>query len=240
MQLLGKDPLRSPDARRRVGVVFERPVLPDSLPVRELLEYASRIHGASKSMVDEAISIAGLEGHEWKRFNMLSAGLKQRAAIAHAMVAEPEVIIADEPTSNLDPVERARILELLARLNQEKGLTILVSSHVVSEVLRVSTRLAVMGGGRVRAQGRPEEVLGGFKRARIRSSDPGLLAEDLSRAGFEARVLGVSVEVPLDGPGGAERLFKALSAAVSRGIVVYGVDLVEAGLEEVLSGEGPS
>ncbi|MEB3860741.1 MAG: ABC transporter ATP-binding protein, partial [Desulfurococcales archaeon] len=140
VELLGVDPLRSPRARRRVGVIFERPTLPDSMPVRELLEHAARIHGSGRGMVDEAIEVAGLGGHEWKRFSMLSAGLKQRAAIAHAMVADPEVLIADEPTSNLDPVERARILELLARLNSERGLTILVSSHVVSEVLRVSTR----------------------------------------------------------------------------------------------------
>ena len=234
VELLGRDPLVSPDARRGVGVVFERPTLPDSIPVRELLEYAARIHGTGRRAVDEAIAVAGLEGHEWKRFDMLSAGLKQRAAIAHAMVAEPEVLVADEPTSNLDPVERARILDLLAGLNARMGLTILVSSHVVSEVLRVSTRLAVMGAGRVRAYGRPDEVLGGFKTARVRASDPGLLARLLEDAGYSVRVHGVSVDVALEGPEGARRLFAALSRV--DGVRVYSVDLVEPGLEEVLGG----
>ncbi|MEB3860740.1 MAG: hypothetical protein GSR84_00790, partial [Desulfurococcales archaeon] len=70
----------------------------------------------------------------------------------------------------------------------------------------------------------------------VRSSSPEVVAEDLSRAGFEVEVLGVSVEVAVDGPGGAGRLFRALSALASRGVTIYSVDLVEPGLEEVLSG----
>ncbi|MEB3774630.1 MAG: ABC transporter ATP-binding protein [Desulfurococcales archaeon] len=235
VELQGRDPYRDPRSRHGVGVVFERPVLPESLPVKELLMAAARIHGTSKDQVDEAIAESGLEGHEWKPFNALSAGLKQRAAIAHALVSDPVLLIADEPTSNLDPLERAKILNLLVELNARRGLTVLVSSHVVSEVLRVSQELVIMSRGRVRLRGPPEEVLGGLNIVRVRTSDPESLWKLLSSAGFEARVSGLNVELDVDGAHG--KLFKVLSAAASQGLTIYSVDFVEAGLENVIGGE---
>jgi len=123
VSLMGRDPFHDPRARERVGVVFERPVLPGGVPVVRVLEYAARIRGAGRSDVLKAVRLAGLEGHEHKPFDSLSAGLKQRAAIAHALVGDPVFIVADEPTSNLDPVERVRILNLVARLNRDHGIT---------------------------------------------------------------------------------------------------------------------
>ncbi len=234
VRLRGLDPFRDSRAREGVGVVFERPVLPGGVPVFQVLRHAARIRGAPQSTVWEAIEMAGLRGHEWKPFEGLSAGLKQRAAIAHALVGDPELLVADEPTSNLDPVERLRILDLLSRLNKEKGLTILFSSHVLPEVVRVAGALAVVMGGRVVAQGPPEEVLGGLSKARVRASDPEALAELLSSKGIRVRVEGLSLLVDARGPRGQAILLEALSEAASRGIRVYSVDFVEAGLEAML------
>ena len=236
VEIRGLDPYTMPEARRHVGVVFERPTLPDSVSVVEVLEAAARIHGVNDSIVDRVIRLAGLEGHEWKRFNMLSAGLKQRAAIAHALVPEPDILVADEPTSNLDPVERVKILDFLSSLNEREGLTIIISSHVVSEILRVSTRLAILGSGRLRAIGRPEEVLGGYRWVRVRSSNPDRVVEALSRGGFNASKTGLHVEVELGGRDDAGKLLRILSTLASQGIVVYSVDFVEPGLERVIGG----
>ena len=235
VRLLGRDPYWEPAARERVGVVFERPVLPPTLPVRLFLERAARVYGVPQGRVSEAIRLAGLSGHEWKPFSSLSAGLKQRAAIAHALLPEPVLLVADEPTSNLDPVERVRLLDLLARLRRDEGVSILVSSHVLAEVLRLADEIVVLSGGRVAARGRPEEVLLGSRPvARVRAGDPAGLASLLESRGFRVDADGVYVKVYLGGLGEAARLLDALAEAAKEGHMVYGFDLVEPGLEEVL------
>ena len=178
--------------------------------------------------------VAGLNGHEDKQFNELSAGLKQRAAIAHAMVSMPRIIIADEPTSNLDPVERIRVLNTLSQLNSE-GVTIVVSSHVLHEVLRIANKIVVLKEGRVVSKGRVEEILKEWSKARIRSSSPETLREFLRRRGFEARLEGLDVIVDLDAAGRGE-LLRAVSEAEAEGITVIAIDFFEPGVEEVLSG----
>ena len=131
----GRDPWRDPQARSNVGVIFERPSLPSSAPLINILEHVARIRGASREEVRSVIREAGLSGHEFKSFRELSAGLKQRAAIAHALLGDPLVIIADEPTSNLDPVERARILDFLSNINKDRGIIDgrSISAHTTAE-----------------------------------------------------------------------------------------------------------
>lgn len=165
-------------------MVFERPVLPRSIRLADLLEKVARIYGASRASVREAIRLAGLEGHEWKTFEELSVGLKQRAAIAHALVAEPDFIVADELTSNLDPLERRRILELVAELNKDKGISFLISSHIIAEVVSVASRVVALVGGKTLASGSPSEILKKALVTRIRASNPEALASALVNQGF--------------------------------------------------------
>ncbi len=237
VEIMGRDPLRDPRAREGVGVVFERPSLPDGMPVVEVLEYAASILGTRQGLVDWAIDASGLRGHEWKRFSELSAGLKQRAALAHALLARPKLVIADEPTSNLDPVERVRILETIASLARREGVSFLVTGHVLHEVVRIADRMVVLAAGRVVAQGRPDEVarLVG-SRATIRGPDPEGLARVLRERGLQVRVKGMEVEVEVNGSPAA--LLSALAEAVGRGLSIYSIDLVEAGIESLLASGG--
>lgn len=238
VELLGRDPMRDPQAREKVGVVFERPNLPSAVPVNRVLYYAASIKGASKEEVRNAIKLAGLEGHEWKPFTSLSAGLKQRAAIAHALIGSPSFIIADEPTSNLDPVERIRILNLIGELNRDHGITFLVSSHILPEVVRIASKIVIMNRGRVVKSGSPSEVLGGLTRARIRGSDVVLLAKILEENGFDVEVQGFSVLVKIRGLGHQPAMLQALTEATRRGVIIYSVDFVEASIEaELMRGE---
>lgn len=235
VSLFGRDPFRDPRARERVGVVFERPNLPSSVPVSRFLEMAARIYGVPSERVREVVRLAGLEGHEWKPFSSLSAGLKQRAAIAHALLPEPELLVADEPTSNLDPVERVRLLGLLEELRRDHGMGILVSSHVLAEVLRLADEIVLLNEGRVVARGSPEEVILRERPvARIRSGDPGRLSELLESNGFEAEWDGVYVRVSLRSVDDVPRLLETLARAHREGVKVYGFDMVESGLEQVL------
>jgi ABC-type multidrug transport system, ATPase component len=233
VRLMGFDPFREPRAREGVGVVFERPSFLPSMPVTELLERAARIYKVPGEEVRRVIELAGLKGHESKPFGNLSAGLKQRTAIAHAMIGRPRLLMADEPTSNLDPVGRGEVLRLLAELNKD-GVTVLLSSHVLSEVLRVVSRITVIKSGNIVIAGPPDEVVSSARVGRVRTPDPERLAKVLADRGLEARADVNSVYVRLRGPEEERELFRALADAVQKGLKYYGIDLVEPGLEEVL------
>ncbi|MEB2836768.1 MAG: ABC transporter ATP-binding protein [Desulfurococcales archaeon] len=237
VELMGRDPFRDPRARRGVGVVFERPVMPAGLTVVEFLEYAASILGVPAGRVDWAIRASGLERHEHKFFNQLSAGLKQRAALAHALLAKPRLVVADEPTSNLDPVERVRILDTISGLARGEGVAFLLTSHVLHEIVRVADRVVILYSGRVVASGSIDEVSSMIGRiVRIRTPIPDRLAEHLRASGFKAEVRGLSVIVRL-GEGGAGGLLRTLADIVDH-VQVYDIDFVEAGLEEVLGRVG--
>lgn len=235
VELMGRDPFKDPRARSRVGAVFERPSLPGALPVREVLEYAADVIGAPRDTVEWAIEVSGLKGHEWKRFPELSAGLKQRAALAHALLGRPRLVIADEPTSNLDPVERVKVLDTMAALAKGAGVSFLVTSHILHEIVRIADRVVILSSGRVVTSGSLEEVssrLGRF--VRVRTPQPHKLAESLSAAGFKVEVRGLSVLVRHEGEG-LRSLLKTLADLVGE-VSIYSIDMVEAGLEEVLGG----
>ncbi|MCX8195617.1 MAG: ABC transporter ATP-binding protein [Acidilobaceae archaeon] len=235
--LNGYDPYVDSRARRGVGVVFERPMLPDSLPIRDLLYRASLIYGSSREEIRRAVKYTGLEQHLHKTFSELSAGLKQRAAIAHALLSRPKLIVADEPTSNLDPIERVRLLELIDMLNRDEGISFIVSSHVIPEISRVARRVVVMNRGRVIMEGDVNEVVMKASVARIRASDARALEKVLTLHGYDVRVEGINIIVKLKGAEGQAELLKLMADLSATGTKVLSIDFAGAGLEEILRGE---
>ncbi|MFN4046666.1 MAG: ATP-binding cassette domain-containing protein, partial [Acidilobaceae archaeon] len=201
------------------------------------LKRAARIYGSSDSDVRGALKQLGLESHAWKTFGELSAGLKQRAAIAHALLSNPEFIIADEPTSNLDPVERLKLLRLIEELNRDHGITFLVSSHIIHEISRVSNTLVVLNRGRVIARGSPQELVLKAPIVRVRSQNPEGLASILRGEGYDVTVEGLNVMIRLRSYSDNAVLLETLSRASRAGMAVLSVDIVGAGLEELLRGE---
>ncbi len=239
VRLFGMDPYLESKCRERVGYIPERPELPSSLPIYELLRIAALIHRVPRPLdaVDEALHIAGLEGHEHKRFDQLSAGLKQRAAIAHALIHEPSLIIADEPTSNLDPVERMRILSILSDLNRKMGLSIFFTSHVLAEVSRLAEKIIVLLRGRVAFKGTPKELVERSRLVRIRTSTPETLARLVKEEGYEAEIESFSVLVRIPSRSELPRLLSYL-ASLSSKVEIFNIDTVEASLEELLARGG--
>jgi len=232
--LFGKDPFFDPEARERVGVIYERPALPASMPVIEFLSKAAEIYGSTKEHLRDALELVGLEDQAYKPFSQLSAGQRQRAAIAHALVSNPEIIIADEPTSNLDPVERNKVLELFLKINQERKLTILISSHVLHELLRISSTITIIKSGKIIKSGTPDEIVRNISMTRIRCKDPESLKELLSSLGFSFTSEGGNVYVKTEEKGIASKLLNALSDYIKKGNDIYGIEFVEPGIEEIL------
>lgn len=147
----------------RMAMVFQSGALFSSLTVGEnvglyLREHKLKPPGEIARIVSEKLEVVGLKGTENKMPGELSGGMKKRAAIARALVIEPELILYDEPTSELDPVSSVVIGEEILKLNQRIGVTSIVVSHDRDLAFGIAHRIAVIFEGQIVALGAPEEV----------------------------------------------------------------------------------
>ena len=145
-----------PQLRRTLGVIFQDFRLIDKLTVYENVAFAMRVVGASGKAISERVpyvlELVGLKGREKLRPKELSGGEQQRVAIARALVNSPRMIIADEPTGNLDPVRSLEIMLLLEKIN-ELGTTVLVVTHEKELVNAFSKRVVAIDGGHIISDG---------------------------------------------------------------------------------------
>ena len=112
-----------------------------------------------KNEIMEALLLVGLHSRAFEKVKTFSHGMKQRLGIAQALLTQPDIIILDEPTSGLDPQGMKEVRELIKRLSSESGMTIFLSSHLLSEVELVATRMAVINRGELIVQGLVSELL---------------------------------------------------------------------------------
>ena len=133
---------------RRVGHLVERPAAYPELTVRENLEIARRLQGIpDRDTTSRIIERLGLASYAARKAGGLSTGNLQRLGLARALLHEPELLILDEPANGLDPAGVVEIRELLASLAREKGVTVFMSSHILTEVDRLATRIGIIHKG---------------------------------------------------------------------------------------------
>ena len=158
---LGDAQLRA--QRRRIGMIFQHFNLLSSQTVANNIAFPLRLAGerdeqAIRARVDELLRRVGLEAHAAKYPSQLSGGQKQRVGIARALANRPSILLCDEATSALDPQTTASVLDLLAEINRELKLTIVLITHEMDVVRRVCDRVAVLDTGRIVEQGTVADV----------------------------------------------------------------------------------
>jgi len=150
--------------RRRCGVVFERAALFSSLTVAENVEFPLREHTRLRwrlraSLAAVKLALVGLpDGAGAKYPSQLSGGMRRRAALARAIALDPELLFLDEPSAGLDPESARSFEDLIRRLNQQLGLTVLVVTRDLGLLWNAADRVAFLGRGRVLASGTMEEI----------------------------------------------------------------------------------
>jgi ABC-2 type transport system ATP-binding protein len=170
---------------RRVGHLVEGATAYPGLSVYENLETARRLQGVpDKGAVNRVIDKLGLREYAGRTARTLSLGNLQRLALARAMLHEPELLILDEPANGLDPAGVIEIRELLRTLARERGVTVLMSSHILAEVDRLATRIGIVHRGRMIEEKSAEEI----ERLRSRRLEVG--ARDLSVADAALKAAG--------------------------------------------------
>jgi ABC-type multidrug transport system ATPase subunit len=138
---------------RRVGASIETPSLYGDLTAAENLEVWRLLHDVPRARIPEVLRVVGLAATGRKRARAFSLGMKQRLALAVALLHEPELLVLDEPANGLDPQGILEMRDLLRTLHREHGITVLVSSHLLSEVERLVTHVGVLHRGSLRFEG---------------------------------------------------------------------------------------
>ncbi|WP_312648194.1 ABC transporter ATP-binding protein [Aminipila sp.] len=134
----------------RIGALIETPAFYENLTARDNLRIIADLRGTqSKDSIDKALTLVNLENEKSKKVKQFSLGMKQRLGIAMALMHEPEFIILDEPTNGLDPVGIQQIRLLIKKLSVEKGATILISSHILSEIEQMADTIGIIHQGRL-------------------------------------------------------------------------------------------
>lgn len=157
-----KDITKISPEKRNMGVVFQNYALFPNLTVRENIAYGLRVRKLPKQTIKEKcdyyMELAGLTEYENRRIHELSGGQQQRVAIARALVLEPQMLLLDEPMSNLDVALRVKMREEIRAIQKKIGITTLFITHDQQEALAVSDKIAVMKDGEVLQVGSPREV----------------------------------------------------------------------------------
>lgn len=220
----------------RVGYLPEHHQFPAYLTARQLLNYVGamqRVHARERhARTDELLELVGMADWADKKLGSYSKGMRQRVGLAQALIADPELILLDEPTDGVDPEGRRDIRLLIARLKSE-GKTVFLNSHLLSELEMVSDRVAILLQGVVRTQGTKAELI--ESRARygvdIAETDAGaVLAEIAERSGAELNEAGTGLTLSTAEAADAQPIIDALRG---RGLTITRCAIHKPSLEDL-------
>lgn len=227
-QVLGLDTKTdSFEIRKRIGVLHEHPSFPQAVTVRDYLQYVCGLYNSSKTP-EALLKLVDLEYAADKQIGQLSAGMRQRVGIALAFAGDPEIIFLDEPTANLDVTSRERILDLIFEMHQRSGVSFVLISHILSELERACTHVALMQSGRIIESGRISEVISRLTKGkyRLKCSESHLLIDRLHEIDgmTSVRILGptsISLETSSDYDDVRTRVEQI---AKSLGVTIYALE----------------
>jgi len=237
VEVFGQDPWDNPRIRPLVGVVYEEAFFPSHQGTLDYLEKVCRIFGMPESRAAEVLRLVDLQDASDRSIRALSAGMLQRFAIAHALVHHPQLVVADEMTTNLDPQARSSLLEIILQLRNDERVAFLLSSHILPELSRVCDSVAIINQGKVWASGKLVELYEKFAAGTVRVSTdkPEELAAEIARLPYvkkvESDIRGVSVRVEQESE---EKFYEdALRLAKKVGARIQGIETGAASLEEL-------
>jgi ABC-2 type transport system ATP-binding protein len=227
------------DGRRHIGYLPEAIPLYTDMTTRAYLEFVAKLRGLDKdrirTRIDEVVEMCRLEEYIDVIIGKLSRGFRQRVGVAQSIIHEPDVLILDEPTIAIDPIQVAQTRQLIKELGKEH--TILLSTHILPEVSMICERVIIIHEGRIVAEDRIENlssIIRGGKRIRVEVQGPaGQVAKRLQQI---KGVRQVTFEEPhhiVECPPEQDPRPKIMEAVVKGGWVLLSMELVEMSLEDI-------
>ena len=170
------------EALKRVGAIIERPNFYPYMSAVQNLKLVCKIKEVSEERIQEKLELVGLWPRRNSTFKTYSLGMKQRLAIASALLNDPEILILDEPTNGLDPQGIHQIREIIKRI-ASKGTTILLASHLLDEVEKVCSHVVILRKGEKLYSGRVDEMMASHGFFELKSGNPDILINYLEQSG---------------------------------------------------------
>lgn len=230
---------QSDSVRKSIGIVFQDPSLDDELTARENLDMHAAMYNVPKEerqqRMAELTGIVGLGDKLDVQVKKFSGGMKRRLEIARGLLHQPKVLFLDEPTIGLDPQTRAGIWEYVEKLNKQKGVTIIMTTHYMDEADKVCKSIAIIDGGKIIAKGSPESLknsLGGDIIS-IKCSDGGGCISKLTKLKWVKSTVKHDGFIDVRVEKGEEKIPKILTLMEKHGIVVESVSLRKPSLDDV-------
>jgi ABC-2 type transport system ATP-binding protein len=221
------------DILRNIGSLIESPSLYGHLTAHENLLILQKIYQCPIQRIDEVLALVGLSDTGKKRAGKFSLGMKQRLSIAMALLNNPKLLVLDEPTNGLDPQGILEMRELLKQLNREKGITIIISSHLLAEIEKIATHVGIINHGKLIFQGTMSEL----NNKQIESSSIIIDTNDNTRAmdvinlfGSTAHIQNDKIVLPLLNRNAVAEMNKAL---IQQQFDVYEISIVKNDLESI-------
>jgi lantibiotic transport system ATP-binding protein len=218
---------------KRVGSLIESPSVYEHLTATENLRLMQLIYRVPDARISEVLEVVGLSSARNKKVGQFSLGMKQRLSLGIALLHRPSLLILDEPTNGLDPNGIVEMRDLLKRLNREDRVTILVSSHLLSEIERLATHIGILHRGTLMFQGTMDDLK--QKRQQIATvtldtSDNGRALRLLAGEVPEAGILDGRIIMP---PMSKEQLARINRQLVEQGVDVHTLGSIENDLETI-------
>jgi ABC-2 type transport system ATP-binding protein len=157
--IFGKDVNMHKPPLTGIGILHEKPSFPSYITIREYLEHISKFTGTDERDIREVCNLVEITPYIDRKLGQLSAGMLQKFGIAEAILGYPKLAILDEPTSNLDPLNRSKVLEIVTTLSKELGMNFLISTHILSELERVCDKIMIFNQGKMLTYGKLEDII---------------------------------------------------------------------------------
>ena len=151
------------DVRNSIGVTFQETTLDDELTGRQALGYHARLYGMSKDQrqakIAELLALVELEAAADRHISTYSGGMKRRLELIRGLMTDPEVLFLDEPTLGLDPQSRARIGDYIVELKENRGMSVLLTTHYMDEAEQLADKVAIIDHGKILTEGSPKKLV---------------------------------------------------------------------------------
>ena len=231
---VAEDPI---GVRAHIGFMPEHDCLPPDQTAADVVATLGELAGlpprAARQRASEVLDLVGLDEARFRPIGGFSTGMRQRTKLAQAIVADPEVVLLDEPTAGLDPIGREEMLALVGRL-AGFGISALVATHLLDDVQRVCDRVVMIDGGKLRHTGATQALLHRTGAVRVQLNDgAGRLAEGLGAAGVGVTVVDdATLDVRIDGDEGRV-LDLVRDRADDLGLALYALTTRRTSLDEL-------
>jgi ABC-2 type transport system ATP-binding protein len=221
------------EAMRNVGCIVENPELYKFLTGRENLEqFARMLDDVTNERIEEVVRLVGLENRIDDKVKTYSLGMRQRLGIAQALLGKPKLLILDEPTNGLDPIGIRELREFVRRLAEQEGLSVFVSSHLLSEIEMMCDRVAIIHQGRCLYAGSVDELLNRRKGVTIWQVKPLQAAMDIfQKVPYvkQAAIVGNAIQLHVE----SGRIPELNGLLVAEGIEVFSIREMMPSLEDL-------